>query len=114
MGIVQTFIQITTVIVSAYILAFLTAMYTFYETYNKEKVLRYIHTAYTVACAAYLLYTKNYYLAPITLLIIYYPITPIIQAVVLTSPNGLITLPLAFTSTTLWHIQKYETRRKNQ
>lgn len=112
MGIIQETIKIAVVMLASYGLALLTAMYTYYETYNQQKVIRYVHVTYTIICALYLVKTPVY--AMLSLLALSPKITPVVQAAVYTTPQGLIMVPLSFTATTLWHLNKHETRRKNK
>ena len=111
MGIIQEIVKIAVVIIVSYVLSILTAMHTYYETHDKKKVVRYVHSAYTVMCALYLVTMPVY--AMITLFALHPKLTPIIQAIVYTTPQGIIMVPLSFTATTLWHLEAYETRRKN-
>ena len=108
MEIIQEIVKITVVIIASYVLAIMTAMYTYYETYNKMALIRIIHMAYTIICSAYLIIMQRPVLALLSLLAIYPPITPILQAVAYTVPQGLIMVPLSFTAATLWHLGKHE------
>lgn len=111
MGIIQEIVKITVVIIASYVLSLLTAMYSYYETHNQKKLIRNIHVTYTILCAVYLIYTPVY--AMISLLAMHPKLTPLVQVIVLATPQGVIMIPLSFTATTLWHLEKYETRRTN-